>query len=98
MPPTAAPTQPRDALEIPISARQAGQPKDGVILLHQLRTLSILRAADMLDRSAQVRTLTGPGLRAEVRQTLSIQLGLDLPGVADGALTNDRYGPSSFGR
>ena len=91
---TAAHTQPRNALEIPISAGQAGQTKDGLILVHQLRTLSILRAADMLDRSAQVRTLTDPGLRAEVRQALSIQLGLDVPGVEDGALTNDRYGPS----
>ena len=95
---TAVHTRPRNALEIPISAGQAGQTKDGLSLVHQVRMLSILGAADMLDRSAQVRTLTDPGLRAEVRQALSIQLGPDVPGVEDGALTNDHYGPSSFGR
>ena len=95
---TAAHTQPRNALEIPISAGQAGQTKDGLILVHQLRTVSILRAADMLDRTAQVRILSDPGLRTQVRQAMSIQLGLDVPGGEDGALTNDHYGPSPFGR
>ncbi len=94
----AAHAQPRNPLETPSVPGKPDRRKDGLILVHQLRTLSILRAADMLDQSAQVRTLTDPGLRAEVRQALSIQLGLDVPGVEDGALTNDHYGPSPFGR
>jgi mRNA-degrading endonuclease toxin of MazEF toxin-antitoxin module len=91
---TASHAQPRNPLEIPIQAGQAGQTKDGLILVHQLRTISILRAADMLDRNAQVRTLTDPGLRGQVRQAMAIQLGLDVPGVEDGAFPRHHYGPS----
>ena len=91
---TASHTKPRNPLEIAIQAGQAGQTKDGLILVHQLRTVSILRAADMLGSDAQVRTLTDPGLRTEVRKAMAIQLGLDVPGVEDGALTNDHYGLS----
>jgi mRNA-degrading endonuclease toxin of MazEF toxin-antitoxin module len=91
-PVTAAHTTPRNPLEIPIRAGEAGQTRDGLILVHQVRTVSILRAGDMLSRSAAVHRLTDPGLREQVRQALATQLGLDIPGTEDGALTSDRFG------
>lgn len=91
---TAAHSEARNPLEIPIRAGQAGQTKDGLILVHQLRTVSILRAANMLDSDAGVRVLTEANLRAQVREALAIQLGLDIPGLEDGALTDDSYGAS----
>ncbi|MGA7171985.1 MAG: type II toxin-antitoxin system PemK/MazF family toxin [Candidatus Dormiibacterota bacterium] len=91
---TGSHSQPRNPLEIPIRAGQAGQTKDGLILVHQVRSVSILRAAGTLGADAQVGTLIDPDLRTRLRLALAIQFGLDVPGSEDGALTNDHYGAS----
>jgi mRNA-degrading endonuclease toxin of MazEF toxin-antitoxin module len=91
-PVTAAHTQPRNPLEIAIRAGEAGQTRDGLILVHQVRTVSLLRAGEMLRRGAAVHRLIDPQLREQVRRALAIQLGLDIPGTEDGAVSDDRYG------
>lgn len=88
---TGSHSRPRNPLEIPIGAGQAGQTKDGLVLVHQLRTISIVRAGDMLKVNVQVGMLTDPELRAQIRQAMAIQLGLDIPGKEDGARTDDHY-------
>ena len=92
---TSARDKPARPGEIAIKAGQAGQTKDGLILVHQLRNLSVLRARRMLESSGPVGHLTEPSLRAEVREALAVHLGLDIPGVEDGASQDDYFGPYS---
>ena len=77
--------------EIPIPRGEAGQTKDGLILCHQVRTVSILRAGATRSAGAQVGRLTSPAIRSQVRETLATMLGLDIPGGSDGASSDDRY-------
>jgi mRNA interferase MazF len=70
--------------EVPIPAGQAGQTKDGLILIHQVRTLDLGRVA-ALTIGGQPQFVTDPGARRQVREALAHQLGLDLGGAADGA-------------
>lgn len=66
--------------DIPISAGQAGQTRDGVILTSQVRTISLRRVT-----SAPLGTVTDRQVRRQVRMALAHHLGLDIPGIADGA-------------
>jgi len=70
--------------EVSIPAGHAGQTLDGLILVHQVRTIDLRRvtAAAIADVAQQV---TDPGIRRDVRRALAHHLGLDLPAAADGA-------------
>ena len=72
---TASRSHARYPNEVAIPVGQGGQPKDGVILCHQVRTVSLERARS-LDR---VQYVTDRTIRASVREALTRQLGLDIP-------------------
>lgn len=76
---TAARSEPRYPGDVPIRASAAGQTRDGVIVTSQVRTISLGRV-----RSA-VGMIGDRSVRAGVRAALAHHLGLDIPGVADGA-------------
>lgn len=77
---TAARAEARYPGDVPIPAGQAGQTRDGVILTSQLRTISLHRVS-----SAPVGAVLDRSLRRAVRAALAHHLGLDIPGIADGA-------------
>jgi len=70
--------------EIAIRAGHAGQTRDGLILVHQVRTLDLRRVSAFAVGGA-VQYVTDPQVRREVRAGLAHHLGLDVPGAADGA-------------
>jgi mRNA-degrading endonuclease toxin of MazEF toxin-antitoxin module len=80
VPITAAREDARHPGEVPIAIGEAGQTKPGVILCHQVRTISLDRLA-----GAPEGFVTAPGVRAAVRAALAHHLGLDIPPVVDGA-------------
>jgi mRNA-degrading endonuclease toxin of MazEF toxin-antitoxin module len=86
---TAARTEPVRPAEVPIPVGEAGQTRPGLVLCHQVRTISLLRARP----DGPLRYLTDPGIRASVREALAMHLGLDVPGSRDGASADDCYGP-----
>ncbi len=90
-PVTAARTEPARPAEVPIPAGEAGQTSPGLILCHQVRTVSLSRAKP----GGPVRYLTNPEIRARVREALAMHLGLDIPGRRDGASNADCYGPDA---
>lgn len=67
--------------EVSIPVGAAGQTRPGVILCHQVRTISLQRVA-----GAPEGRVTDPGLRRAVRLALAHHLGLDIPAVGDGAI------------
>jgi mRNA interferase MazF len=70
--------------EIAIPAGHAGQTKDGLVLVHQVRTIDLGQAtAFAID--GRVQYVTDPGTRIAVRDALAHHLGLDLPASSDGA-------------
>jgi mRNA-degrading endonuclease toxin of MazEF toxin-antitoxin module len=70
--------------EVPIAAGQAGQTLDGLVLVHQVRTIDLHRiTAFQIGGVAQV--MSDPGLRRAVRGALAHHFGLDVPAAADGA-------------
>jgi mRNA interferase MazF len=69
--------------EVAIPVGEAGQTKAGVILVHQVRTISLGRA--MRGRRGPVRYVLDPLIRTGVRRALEHHLGLDIPPVLDGA-------------
>ncbi len=69
--------------EVRISAGQAGQARDGLILCHQLRTLDLARVT-AYELQGQVQYV-GSDVRRLVRSALMHQLGLDLSPAADAA-------------
>ena len=71
--------------EVLLPVGQAGQTKDGVILCHQVRTISTSRVV------GRVGTLRDPWRRSEVRSALAQQLGLDRSGSEDGAAGNAEF-------
>ena len=90
-PVTAAKAEPARPAEVRIPVGEAGQTKPGVILCHQVRTVSLLRAKP----DGPVRYLTNPDIRAQVREALAMHLGLDIPGGSDGASVDDNFGPDA---
>jgi mRNA interferase MazF len=70
--------------EVPIPDGHAGQTKDGLILVHQLRTID-LRRVTALEIGGANQFVTSRELRRAVRTALAHQLGLDIPAAADGA-------------
>jgi mRNA-degrading endonuclease toxin of MazEF toxin-antitoxin module len=90
-PVTAARAAPVRPAEIPIPVGEAGQTKPGLVLCHQVRTVSLLRA----NPGGAVRYVTDPHIRSRIREALAMHLGLDIPGEDDGALTDDCFGPDA---
>lgn len=66
--------------EVAIPVGAAGQTGPGVILCHQVRTISLERVEGAPDGR-----LDDPALRRAVRVALAHHLGLDIPAVGDGA-------------
>jgi hypothetical protein len=64
---------------------EAGQTKPGHIICSQVRTISILRARISLQSGRAVQYVTDARIRTAVRESLAIHLGLDIPGLEDGA-------------
>lgn len=72
--------------EVAIPLGEAGQSKPGVILCHQVRTISMLRGAtNETGTPSPVGYLTDPLLREHVRLALARHLGLHMPSALDGA-------------
>ena len=76
--------RPKYPAEIALPAGHAGQTQDGLILVHQVRTLDLRRVAAFAIAGA-VQYVTDPKVRREVRAALAHHLGLDLPAASDGA-------------
>lgn len=69
--------------EVAIPEGEAGQTRDGLILVHQVRTVDLARVrAYAIGSNAQY--VQDPKVRVAVRRALAHQLGLDLPAGADG--------------
>ncbi len=65
--------------EVVIPSGEAGQTEAGVILCHQVRTISALRVA------GYVGSVVDPHIRRGVRAALATHLGLDMIAAVDGA-------------
>jgi mRNA-degrading endonuclease toxin of MazEF toxin-antitoxin module len=70
--------------EVAVPAGHAGQTLDGVILVHQVRTID-LRRVSAVAIGGVAQQVTDPGIRRDVRRALAHHLGLDVPAAADGA-------------
>ena len=70
--------------EVAIPLGEVGQTKPGVILCHQVRTISRQRITGATSR-APAGYLTDRQLREQVRFALARHFGLDIPAVSDGA-------------
>jgi mRNA-degrading endonuclease toxin of MazEF toxin-antitoxin module len=70
--------------EIPIPAGHAGQTRDGLVLVHQLRTID-LRRVTVLEVGGEPQLVTDASVRRAIRHALAHHLGLDAPAAADGA-------------
>lgn len=70
--------------EVPLPEGHAGQTRDGLILCHQVRTLGLTRVT-ALEIGGRLQYVTDRAVRQAVRFALAHHLGLDIPGVADGA-------------
>ena len=70
--------------EVAIPAGHAGQTLDGLVLVHQVRTID-LRRVTAFQIGGQPQSVTDPEIRRSIRRALAHHLGLDLPAAADGA-------------
>lgn len=77
---TAARGEARYPGDVAIPVETAGQTRPGLILCHQVRTISLERIV-----GPPLGRLVDPGLRQAVRAALAHHLGLDIPAVGDGA-------------
>jgi mRNA-degrading endonuclease toxin of MazEF toxin-antitoxin module len=78
---TASRSEPRYPGEVPIPLGEAGQTKPGVIMCSQVRTIAQARI-----RGRPLGVVTAAATRRRVRRALAHHLGLDIPGVGDGAI------------
>jgi mRNA-degrading endonuclease toxin of MazEF toxin-antitoxin module len=70
--------------EVAVPSGHAGQTLDGVILVHQVRTID-LRRVSAFAIAGIAQQVTDLGIRRDVRRALAHHLGLDVPAAADGA-------------
>lgn len=77
---TAARADARYPGDVAIPVGEAGQTRPGVILTSQMRTISLRRV-----RSRPIGIVVDPTMRRAVRSALAHHLGLDVPGIGDGA-------------
>lgn len=82
---TAARADARYPNEVAIPRGEAGQTEPGVVLCHQVRTVSVRRVSALTAGNALVGYVTSPEIRSAVRQALARHLGLDMMSLADGA-------------
>ena len=68
--------------EVPIPNGHAGQTKDGLVLVHQVRTID-LRRVTAFEVAGAAQYVTEPAIRRAVRAALAHHLGLDIPASAD---------------
>ncbi len=79
---TAERATPRYPGDVAIPKGEAGQTKDGIILCHQVRTVSVVR---IKQTGGAIGYLTDPDVREQVRFALAQHLGLDAIAASDGA-------------
>ena len=72
--------------EVAIPSGHAGQTKDGVILVHQVRTIDLTRVT-AFEIAGAVQYVTDPTIRRRARESLAHHMGLDLPTDADNAVS-----------
>lgn len=70
--------------EVALPVGHAGQTLDGVVLVHQVRTID-LRRVTAATVGGVAQHVTDSAIRRDVRRALAHHLGLDLPAAADGA-------------
>ena len=70
--------------EVAIPAGHAGQTLDGLVLVHQVRTID-LRRVTAFEVGGQPQSVTDPAVRPSIRRALAHHFGLDTPAAADGA-------------
>jgi mRNA-degrading endonuclease toxin of MazEF toxin-antitoxin module len=70
--------------EVAVPSGHAGQTLDGVILVHQVRTID-LRRVSAFAIGGVAQQVTDSGIRRDVRRALAHHIGLDVPAAADGA-------------
>lgn len=70
--------------EVPIPAGHAGQTKDGLVLVHQVRSVDLGRVT-AFEIGGEVQRITDAATRLAVRQALARHFGLDLEPSMDGA-------------
>ncbi len=70
--------------EVGVPAGHAGRTLDGVILVHQVRTIDLRRVTAARIGGAE-QEVSDPRIRREVRRALAHLLGLDIPATADDA-------------
>lgn len=84
---TASRTEARYPGEVPIPVGEAGQTKAGVILCHQVRTISLRRVPSRaLAAGGPLQYVGDPEIRRSVREALRHHFGLDMPPRADGVM------------
>ena len=79
--------------EVAIPAGEGGQTRPGVILCHQVRTVSLLRARRNNGAIVSLGYVINPTIRAGVRRALARQFGLDLPPALDAAADTAYFRP-----
>jgi mRNA-degrading endonuclease toxin of MazEF toxin-antitoxin module len=70
--------------EIAIAAGRAGQTRDGLVLVHQIRTID-LRRITAFEIGGVPQVISDAGVRRTVRRALAHHFALDVPAAADGA-------------
>ena len=70
--------------EIAVAAGQAGQTVDGLVLVHQVRTID-LRRITAFEIGGVPQVISDAGIRRAIRRALAHHFGLDVPAAADGA-------------
>jgi mRNA-degrading endonuclease toxin of MazEF toxin-antitoxin module len=70
--------------EIAIAVGQAGQTRDGLVLVHHVRTID-LRRITAFEIAGVPQVISDAGLRRAIRRALAHHFGLDVPAAADGA-------------
>ena len=70
--------------EVPIAMGQPGQTRDGLVLVHLVRTID-LRRITSFEMGGVPQFVSDPEARQAVRRSLAHQFGLDVPAAADGA-------------
>ena len=70
--------------EVTVPVGVAGQTLDGVVLVHQVRTLD-LRRVTTFEVGGRAQVVREPAIRRQIRSALAHHLGLDLPAALDGA-------------
>ena len=80
---TTAWTTPKYDGDVAIPQGHAGQTQDGIILCHQIRTVSLLRIKTDEVLGDGIRYVTDQTIKSQVRDALHRHVGLDIPFAVD---------------